>query len=61
MGLLLVRYAEMGLKSEGVRRRFERILLDNMMAAFAERGVEAILTSERGRIFVETDRSQEAA
>ncbi len=61
MGLLLVRYAEMGLKSDSVRRRFERILLDNILASFAERGVEAILTSERGRIFVETDRADEAA
>ena len=53
MDLILVRYAEMGLKSQAVRKRFERILVDNMMSNLAEAGLEALITTEQGRIFVE--------
>lgn len=60
MDLILVRYAEMGLKSATVRRRFERVLIDNIMAAMAEKRIEAIVESERGRIYVKTDRIEEA-
>ncbi len=60
MDLILVRYAEMGLKSSSVRRRFEKVLIDNIMAALAEKGVEAIVESERGRIYIKTERLEEA-
>ncbi|MDD1773355.1 MAG: THUMP domain-containing protein, partial [Methanomassiliicoccales archaeon] len=60
MDLILVRYAEMGLKSPTVRRRFEKVLIDNIMAAVAEKRIEAIVESERGRIYVRTDRIEEA-
>jgi len=60
MDLILVRYAEMGLKSATVRRRFERVFIDNIMAAMAEKRIEAIVESERGRIYVKTDRIEEA-
>ena len=60
MGLLLVRYAELGLKSHSVRRRFERTLVDNILSALVHRQLEAFVTSEQGRIFVETERTSEA-
>ncbi len=61
MGLLLVRYAEMGLKSPGVRRYFEKVLTHNMMAALAREKLEAFVESQYGRLFVTTDRPEEAA
>ncbi len=61
MGLLLVRYAEMGLKSRGVRRYFERVLTHNMMAALAMEGVEALIECQYGRLFVTTDRTEDAS
>jgi len=60
MGLLLVRYAEMGLKSPGVRRYFEKVLVHNMMAAMARERIEAFIESQYGRLFVSTDRPAEA-
>lgn len=56
MDLVLVRYAEIGLKSRAVRRRFEDILLENMMSALVGVGVEALVSREQGRIFVRTER-----
>ncbi len=58
--IILVRYAEVGLKSTGVRRYFESILIDNMLTALASNGLEALVTSEQGRIYVTTDRIAEA-
>ncbi|MBN1110113.1 MAG: hypothetical protein JXA45_05075 [Methanomassiliicoccales archaeon] len=60
MGLLLVRYAELGLKGPGVRRRFERVLISNMMVALAKERVEALIERQHGRLFVSTDRPREA-
>ncbi|MDD1772872.1 MAG: THUMP domain-containing protein [Methanomassiliicoccales archaeon] len=61
MGLLLVRYAEMGLKSPGIRRYFEKVLIHNMMAALANDHLEAFIESQYGRIFVTTDRPEETS
>jgi thiamine biosynthesis protein ThiI len=61
MGLLLVRYSELGLKGPGVRRYFERVLIRNMMAALAKERVEALIEGQYGRLFVTTDRPEEAA
>ncbi|HTY46506.1 MAG TPA: THUMP domain-containing protein [Methanomassiliicoccales archaeon] len=58
MGLILVRYAELGLKSRAVRRRFESILVSNIMDALAYAGVEAVVATEQGRVFVESTDSQ---
>jgi thiamine biosynthesis protein ThiI len=49
---ILVRYGELALKSERVRRRFERCLIKNMKLAL--KGIDHRITSERGRIFVTT-------
>jgi len=61
VNILLVRYAEVGLKSPSVRRYFESVLLDNMLAALSRDGIEALVDSEQGRIYVRTDRVDEAA
>ncbi len=54
VSLILVRYAELGLKSRPVRRRFEQVLVANMMAALARMNVEALVKQEQGRVFIET-------
>jgi len=61
MDLILVRYAEMGLKSRAVRKRFESILIDNLMSALAAEGLEGLVTTEQGRIFVEAGDRAKAA
>jgi thiamine biosynthesis protein ThiI len=61
MGSILVRYAEMGLKSRSVRRRFESILVDNLMSSLVNEGLEGLVTSEYGRIFVEVDEPEKAS
>jgi thiamine biosynthesis protein ThiI len=58
--VILVRYAEVGLKSRGVRTRFERVLVDNMMSLLVRDGVEALVRSDQGRIYVETDQVERA-
>lgn len=60
MDLILVRYAEVGLKSRAVRLRFERILMDNMMSIMAREGIEAIMRCDQGRIFVQTSEIDKA-
>lgn len=60
MDLILVRYAEVGLKSRAVRLRFERILIDNMMSILAREGIEAIIKCDQGRIFVQTSNIDKA-
>ena len=49
---VLVRYGELALKSEPVRRRFERRLVSNMNLAL--KGLRYLMRRERGRIFVDT-------
>jgi thiamine biosynthesis protein ThiI len=61
MGSILVRYAELGLKSRSVRRRFESILVDNLMSSLANAGLEGLVTTEYGRIFVEVDDPERAS
>lgn len=61
MGSILVRYAEMGLKSRSVRKRFESILVDNLMSSLVNEGLEGLVTSEYGRIFVEVDEPERAS
>lgn len=60
MDVILVRYAEVGLKSTGVRRYFEGLLIDNMLTALASHGLEALVTSEQGRIYVTSDQIDKA-
>jgi thiamine biosynthesis protein ThiI len=60
MDVILVRYAEVGLKSRGVRTRFEKVLVGNMMSLLARDGVEALVRIDQGRIYVETDQVERA-
>ncbi len=53
MAILLIRYAEIGLKSAPVRRRFENQLKDNILTMLMEDGVEALVTKRGARYYVE--------
>ena len=53
MSILLIRYAEIGLKSAPVRRRFENQLKDNILTMLMEDGVEALVTKRGARYYVE--------
>jgi len=53
VAILLLRYAEIGLKSTPVRRRFESILKDNLLNRLMEDGVEALVTNKGARFYVE--------
>ena len=53
VAILLIRYAEIGLKSTPVRRRFENQLKDNMLNMLMEDGVEALVTNKGARFYVE--------
>ncbi len=54
MSLFLIRYAEIGLKSDRVRRRFINRLKEDMENNLMENNVDHIVEEERGRVFVET-------
>jgi thiamine biosynthesis protein ThiI len=51
-GAVLVKYGEIFLKSEPVKKRFEAKLLANIRRALAAAGLEADITSHRGRILL---------
>ncbi len=48
-----MRYAEIGLKSTQVRKRFENTLKDNVLNMLMQDGVEAIVTNRGARFYVE--------
>jgi len=52
MDLFLVRYGEIGLKSEAVRRRFEHCLRTNIEKAFIRERSECKVSSDRGHLYV---------
>jgi len=53
VAILLLRYAEIGLKSAPVRKRFESTLKDNLLNRLMEDGVEALVTNKGARFYVE--------
>ncbi len=55
MALFLVRYGEIGLKSQAVRMRFERCLITNLEKAFIRERKECKVTSDRGHLYVEAE------
>ena len=55
MALYLIRYGELGLKSQKVRSRFERILRDNITSRFITASKECRVEYDRGRIFLWAD------
>ncbi len=53
--VIIVRYDEIALKSPPVRRRFEKMLIDNIKTALLRHGITySGITEEWGRIFVHT-------
>lgn len=60
MALFLLRYAEMGLKSEKVRSRFQRALVENIENYFVKLNTECLVSWDRGRIFVMTGSTDSA-
>lgn len=55
MPTLLIRYGELGLKSESVRRRFEQALVQDIRRKHLLAGVGCVTSSLRGRLFVDSD------
>lgn len=55
MPTLLVRYGEIGLKSESVRRRFEQQLIRDIRTRHSLAGTQCVITQMRGRLFVDSD------
>ncbi len=51
---LLVRYGEIFLKTDIVRRRFEHILISNVSRGLEDAGIDRRMAASRGRIFIET-------
>jgi len=56
---VIVRYGEISLKSEPVREKFEKILINNIHSSLE--GIPHKIIQERGRIFVETESSKKVA
>lgn len=56
---VLIRYGEISLKSEPVRKKFENILIDNIKASLEETQIKIL--RERGRIFIETKKPKKVA
>jgi tRNA uracil 4-sulfurtransferase len=52
---VLVRYGEIFLKSEPVRKIYEKILVRNIKSALKREGIEFTIRRERGRIFINGD------
>lgn len=55
MPTILVRYGELGLKSESVRGRFEQALVQDIRRKHMLAGVPCVISSLRGRLFVDSD------
>lgn len=53
--MIMVRYGELGLKSPKVRKRFEKLLMDDIERRLIEDSLSFIAENERGRIFYEVD------
>lgn len=55
MPTLLIRYGELGLKSESVRRRFEQALVQDIRRKHLLAKVPCLISSKRGRVYVDSD------
>ncbi|MEA2054557.1 MAG: THUMP domain-containing protein [Candidatus Thermoplasmatota archaeon] len=60
MTLVLVRYGEIGLKSEHVRKQFEDLLIADIKKALSHYGIKHKIKKTWGRIFVEVDDFEQA-
>ena len=52
---IIVRYSEIFLKSDFVRNRLQKKLVENIKNGIKRKEIEAKVTRERGRIFIETE------
>lgn len=57
---ILIRYGEIFLKSEPVRKLYEKFLAENIKNHLKNAGMDFSLSRERGRFFLETDMIDEA-
>lgn len=55
MDTILIRYNELGLKSPRVRRRFQNQMIRNIEDKFILAGLDCIIESDWGRIYLQTD------
>jgi thiamine biosynthesis protein ThiI len=60
MVTILIRFAELGLKSEKVRSRFLRQLADDIEESLMDAGIEYFMEVKRSRIFLETEHGEGA-
>jgi len=59
--VIIIRYGEIGLKSESVRRRFEDKLIRNIILAFRKESIiDVRIKKERGRIFLRSKNMEKA-
>ena len=58
--VILVRYGELALKSKPVRKRFEDTLMKNIVDSLNNNGIDCIVSSKRGRIFIFTNNEEES-
>ncbi|MFQ5909164.1 MAG: THUMP domain-containing protein [Thermoplasmata archaeon] len=61
MTRFLIRYGEIALKSDWVRRKFQDRLVANIQDYFLHRGIQCMMRTEYGRIFLDTDEIPEAS
>ncbi|MGA1793945.1 MAG: THUMP domain-containing protein [Thermoplasmatota archaeon] len=61
MTTVLVRFAELGLKSERVRSRFLKQLADDIEESLIDAGIEHVMDVRRSRIFIETEMERETS
>jgi len=61
MGIILIRYGELALKSRPVRLRFERALMRNIEELFLRERAECIISREWGRILAHVGDEKQAA
>lgn len=55
MATILVRYGETGLKGPPVRRRFEALLVENILRAHSRGKISCVVERQRGRVFVNSE------
>ncbi len=58
---ILVRYGEIALKSDHVRRRFEKRLINNIKSGLRENKIEFKIEKEWGRIFISSEKIQKTS
>ena len=58
-GAVMIRFGELFLKSEPVRRQFMKVLIGNIRSALTSHGIEFTLTDNRSRILVSSETPEE--